>query len=134
MYGTRYTYVKKSDAKRVPHLLFKTAYLRCLMGHPTEAALPVVVAKIRLPQQPITGISLAACPRPMTNRRPTKQPTHRPTTDRRVSVAEAAVLLDLSEAAVRSRLKRGTLRKEKAKDGTVLVVLGTGASPDRPTN
>jgi hypothetical protein len=59
----------------------------------------------------------------------TKQPT-----DRRVSVAEAAVLLDLSEAAVRSRLKRGTLRKEKAKDGTVLVVLGTGASPDRPTN
>ena len=59
--------------------------------------------------------------------------TNQPT-DRRVSVAEAAVLLDLSEAAVRSRLKRGTLRKEKAKDGTVLVVLGTGASPDRPTN
>ena len=44
------------------------------------------------------------------------------------------MLLDLSEAAVRSRLKRGTLRKEKAKDGTVLVVLGTGASPDRQTN
>src|SRR5215212_4254243 len=82
MYGTRYTYVKKSDAKRVPHLLFKTAYLRCLVGHPTEAALPVVVAKIRLPQQPITGISLAACTRPMTNQRPTKQPTHQPTNDR----------------------------------------------------
>ncbi len=67
-------------------------------------------------------------------------PNDQPKTDqatnhnRRVSVAEAAVLLDLSEAAVRSRLKRGTLRKEKAKDGTVLVVLGTGASPDRPTN
>ena len=44
------------------------------------------------------------------------------------------MLLGLSEAAVRSRLKRGTLRKEKAKDGTVLVVLGSGASPDRPTN
>ena len=58
--------------------------------------------------------------------------TNQPT-DRRVSVAEAAVLLDLSEAAVRSRLKRGTLRKEKAKDGTVLVVLGTGGSTDRPT-
>ncbi len=44
------------------------------------------------------------------------------------------MLLGLSEAAVRSRLKRGTLRKEKAKDGTVLVVFGSGASPDRPTN
>ena len=53
--------------------------------------------------------------------------------DRRVSVAEAAVLLDLSEAAIRSRLKRGTLRKEKANDGTVLVVLGSGASPDQRT-
>jgi hypothetical protein len=58
--------------------------------------------------------------------------TNQPT-GRRVSVAEAAVLLGLSEAAVRSRLKRGTLRKEKAKDGTVLVVLGTGGSTDRPT-
>jgi hypothetical protein len=44
------------------------------------------------------------------------------------------VLLGLSEDAVRSRLKRGMLSKEKAKDGTVLVVLETGDSPDRPTN
>jgi len=29
---------------------------------------------------------------------------------------------------------RGSLRKEKAKDGTVLVVLGTGGAPGRPTN
>ena len=63
----------------------------------------------------------------------TEQPTDQ-TTDRRVSVAEAAVLLGLSEEAVRSRLKRGTLRKEKAPDGTVLVVLGRGGSTDRPTN
>lgn len=54
-------------------------------------------------------------------------------TARRVTVAEAAVLLGLSEDAVRSRLKRGTLRKEKARDGTVLVVLGTGGSSGRPT-
>lgn len=57
-------------------------------------------------------------------------------TDRRVTVAEAATLLGLSEEAVRSRLKRGTLRKEKARDGTVLVVLGAeGSSLDygRPT-
>ena len=63
----------------------------------------------------------------------TEQPTDQ-TTDRRVSVAEAALLLGLSEEAVRSRLKRGTLRKEKAPDGTVLVVLGRGGSTDRPTN
>ena len=62
------------------------------------------------------------------------RPDHdRPTTRRRVTVAEAAVLLGLSEDAVRSRLKRGTLGKEKASDGTVLVVLGEGGSTDRPT-
>ena len=45
------------------------------------------------------------------------------------------MLLGLSEDAVRSRLKRGTLRKETAKDGTVLVVLETGDSPEtRPTD
>ena len=58
-------------------------------------------------------------------------------TDRRVTVAEAATLLGLSEEAVRSRLKRGTLRKEKARDGTVVVVLGAGGSSlgySRPTS
>ena len=45
---------------------------------------------------------------------------------------EAAILLGLSEDAVRSRLKRGTLRKEKGADGTVFVVLG-GETGDRPT-
>ena len=64
---------------------------------------------------------------------PTDQQTEQ-STDRRVSVAEAAVLLGLSEEAVRSRLKRGTLRKEKTPDGTVLVVLGRGGAADRPTN
>jgi hypothetical protein len=63
----------------------------------------------------------------------TEQPTSQ-TTDRRVSVAEAAVLLGLSEDAVRSRLKRGTLHKEKARDGTVLVVLRAGGSPNRSAN
>ena len=62
------------------------------------------------------------------------RPDHdRPTARRRVTVAEAAVLLGLSEDAVRSRLKRGTLRKEKDQDGTVLVVLGEGGATDRPT-
>jgi hypothetical protein len=70
-----------------------------------------------------------------TNGQPTmRDPDERPTDDqptaRRVTVAEAAVLLGLSEDAVRSRLKRGTLRKEKARDGSVLVVLGS----DRPVN
>jgi peptidoglycan hydrolase CwlO-like protein len=66
-----------------------------------------------------------------------RQTNDRPETNhsinRRVTVQEAAVLLGLSEDAVRSRLKRGTLGKEKAPDGTVYVVLGVGESTDRPT-
>jgi hypothetical protein len=53
-------------------------------------------------------------------------------TDRRVTVAQAAVLLGVSEDAVRSRLKRGTLSKEKDADGTVFVVLGANGRPGRP--
>ncbi len=45
---------------------------------------------------------------------------------------EAAIFLGLSEDAVRSRLKRGTLRKEKGADGTVFVVLGGSETGDRP--
>jgi hypothetical protein len=55
------------------------------------------------------------------------------TTDRRLTVAQAAVLLGLSEDAVRSRLKRGTLSKEKDADGTVFVVLEANGRPIRPT-
>jgi|SRR5215210_3583322 len=70
--------------------------------------------------------------------RPTSDQTYgQPTTDestskptnQRVTVADAALLLGISEDAVRSRLRRGTLRREKGSDGTVLVVLGT----DRPS-
>lgn len=70
------------------------------------------------------------------------QPTDqdRPPTDnttderipRRVSVPEAALLLGISEDAVRSRLRRGTLRKEKGTDGTVYVILNGAARADRP--
>ena len=73
--------------------------------------------------------------------RPTNdQPAHdhptNQTADRRVTVAQAALLLGLSEDAVRSRLKRGTLSKEKDADGTVFVVLDGGrptTNSDRPT-
>jgi hypothetical protein len=66
------------------------------------------------------------------------QPTDDPTstnqsTDRRVTVSEAATLLGISEDAVRSRLKRGTLGKDKGPNGTVLVVLGRDGSADRPS-
>jgi len=60
----------------------------------------------------------------------TNQPTDYPTS-RRVTVPEAATLLGISQDAVRSRLKRGTLRREKMPDGTVLVSLGD-ATNDRP--
>ncbi len=61
--------------------------------------------------------------------RPTNdQPAADHPADRRVTVAQAAELLGLSEDAVRSRLKRGTLSKEKDADGTVFVVV----NGDRP--
>ena len=71
-----------------------------------------------------------------TNVQPTTdQPTSK-TTDQRVTVADAALLLGISEDAVRSRLRRGTLRRETGGDGTVFVVLGTDrpASNQRPTD
>ena len=58
----------------------------------------------------------------------TEQPTDR-RRSQRVTVADAAVLLGISEDAVRSRLKRGMLRRETGNDGTVFVVLDA----DRPS-
>ena len=46
-----------------------------------------------------------------------------PMTGRRVTAQEAADALNITVEAVRSRIKRGTLRKEKAADGTVYVWL-----------
>ncbi len=71
-----------------------------------------------------------------TNVQPTTDQPTSETTDQRVTVADAALLLGLSEDAVRSRLRRGTLRRETGGDGTVFVVLGTDrpASYQRPTD
>ena len=65
----------------------------------------------------------------------TGQATSKPT-NQHVTVADAALLLGISEDAVRSRLRRGTLRRETGKDGTVFVVLGTDrqATNQRPAN
>src|SRR5215207_3470466 len=65
----------------------------------------------------------------------TSKPTSKPT-NQHVTVADAALLLGISEDAVRSRLRRGTLRRETGKDGTVFVVLGTDRQPSnqRSTN
>jgi hypothetical protein len=68
------------------------------------------------------------------NGQPTTDQTTEQTRARRVTVPDAAVLLGLSEDAVRSRLKRGTLRKEKGNDGTVFVVLSPESPTDRPTS
>ena len=45
----------------------------------------------------------------------------------RLTVAQAATALGITEGAVRSRIKRGTLRTDK-KGGTVYVLLGGGTS------
>ena len=56
-------------------------------------------------------------------------------TDRRVTVVEAATILSITPDAVRSRLRRGTLRKDRGPEGEVLVVLdGDASSTDRPTD
>jgi hypothetical protein len=70
------------------------------------------------------------------NGQPTTDQQTSKTTNQHVTVADAAILLGISEDAVRSRLRRGTLRRETGKDGTVFVVLGTDrqASNQRPTN
>ena len=71
-----------------------------------------------------------------TNVQPTTDQPTSETTDQRVTVADAALLLGISEDAVRSRLRRGTLRRETGGDGTVFVALGTDrpASNQRPTD
>jgi hypothetical protein len=73
-------------------------------------------------------------------RHDTDRPTDR-TTDRRVTVLEAAELFGLTPDAVRARLRRGTLRKERGEDGTLYVVLddevddatATGRPTEQPT-
>jgi hypothetical protein len=74
------------------------------------------------------------------------QPSNDQPTNRRVTVVEAAAILGVTPDAVRSRLRRGTLRRDETPDGTVLVVLendtvaGDGRdgrddqSTDRPTD
>ena len=48
---------------------------------------------------------------------------------RRYTVHEAALLLGLSVDAVRKRAERGRLKKEKAADGTVYILLDTDRTP-----
>ncbi|MCA1728595.1 MAG: hypothetical protein LC751_04035 [Actinobacteria bacterium] len=65
---------------------------------------------------------------------------HPPPTDRRrpsstayrVSVPEAAEILGTTTDAVRSRMRRGKLRREEGEDGTVYVLLDDNVH-DRPT-
>src|SRR5215218_7418054 len=63
------------------------------------------------------------------------QPAPEQSTERRVTVVEAATILSITPDAVRSRLRRGTLRKDRGPDGEVLVVLdGDASATERPTD
>ncbi len=58
--------------------------------------------------------------------------THdQPPIGRRVTVKQAASELGISPEAVRARIKRGTLHKEKGADGTVYVRLDADRTHDR---
>ena len=50
---------------------------------------------------------------------------------RRVSVQEAAQILGTTVEGIRSRLKRGTLTRERTEDGTVYVLLPSEQNGDR---
>ena len=72
--------------------------------------------------------------RPSTDQLPTD-----PDRPDRVTVPEASAILGITSDAVRARLRRGTLHKERGEDGTVYVRLGApdfaangSASTDRP--
>jgi hypothetical protein len=68
-----------------------------------------------------------------TDGQPTTNQATGQATDHRMTVPEAAGILGVSEDAVRSRLKRGTLRKEKGQDGTVFVVMDSDGPADLST-
>jgi hypothetical protein len=59
------------------------------------------------------------------------QPSPDQSPDRHVTVVEAAAILGVTPDAVRSRLRRGSLKRSEAQDGTVLVVLEDNGR-DRP--
>jgi excisionase family DNA binding protein len=50
----------------------------------------------------------------------------------RLTIQEAAHRLGVSESAIRKRIKRGTLRREKTEDGRVLVYIETPAPTSVP--
>jgi excisionase family DNA binding protein len=47
----------------------------------------------------------------------------------RLTIQEAAHRLGVSESAVRKRIKRGTLQREKTEDGRVLVYMESASAP-----
>jgi|SRR5829696_6072868 len=58
------------------------------------------------------------------------QPHDQPPIGRTVTVKEAAAILGISPEAVRARIKRGTLHKEKGADGAVYVRLDADGTHD----
>ncbi len=57
--------------------------------------------------------------------------TDEPQANQRLTVAQAAAALGITEGAVRSRIKRGTLPTTK-EGGAVFVLLGGGTAPTNP--
>jgi hypothetical protein len=50
----------------------------------------------------------------------------------RVTIQEAAHRIGVSESAIRKRIKRGTLKREKTEDGRVLVYMETSSETSAP--
>jgi hypothetical protein len=78
------------------------------------------------------------CPMRQDNDQTNNGRRDKPTTGHRYTVHEAALLMGLSVDAVRKRAERGTLKREKAPDGTVYILLdvdqpATGRSASQST-
>src|SRR5919199_843830 len=109
------------------HRLPESAYLPHLEGSLRCVPLPVVFLGSRPVLQARSVLSCASMQRDADqSQRYVDEPHDQSVIDRRVTVAEAARILGISPEAVRARIQRGTLPKEKDPDGTVYVRLDAG--------
>ena len=66
--------------------------------------------------------------------RPNDRPNDRPTTDQWLSIKDAAAALGVSEDAIRSKVKRRTLRSRKGNDSRISVLVADRPNDQWPTN
>src|SRR5215204_745603 len=112
------------NAKAVPHLSSKLAYLSAKSRN---------VRRTSTPCSPAHSFHRRPVPHMMRHMRPVSDASTNGSSDRLATVVEAAEILGITPDAVRSRLRRGTLKRspERGEDGEVLVVLPSHKTADQ---